>query len=105
MVEVVWAESALRWLRQIHDYIARDNPVAARGVVQGIVERTAQLAEFPESGQRVALRGSRDVRVLLYGHYRIAYRLRRRDLVEVVGVHHGALDIARRLREDLARGK
>jgi len=99
--EVVWAESALHWLREIHGYIARDNPEAAMGVVRGIVERTAQLAEFPESGQLLALRGFRNLRVLLFGHYRIAYRLRRRDLVEVVGVYHGALDIARRLRADL----
>jgi len=101
VVEVAWTDSALCWLHEIHDYIAQDSSEAALRVVQGIVERTAQLAEFPESGQRLELRDAANVRQILYGHYRIAYRLPREDLIEIVGVYHGALDIARRLRTDL----
>lgn len=36
MAEIVWTEEAERWLRDIHDYIAADNPVAAAKVVAGI---------------------------------------------------------------------
>ncbi len=29
MAKIVWTEEAERWLKDIHDYIAQDNPVAA----------------------------------------------------------------------------
>ena len=44
---------------------------AAAEVMNGIYESAQQLTEFPELGYRY--HGSRDqVRILLYGHYRIA---------------------------------
>lgn len=36
---------------------------------------------------------SRNVRILLYGHYRIAYLLKDDGNVDILGVFHGALDI------------
>ena len=48
------------------------NPTAAAEVMNGIYESAQQFTEFPELGYRY--HGSRDqVRILLYGHYRIAY--------------------------------
>jgi toxin ParE1/3/4 len=38
-----------------------------------------------------------DVRILLYGHYRIAYVVNANDAVDILGVFHGALDIDRYL--------
>ena len=35
MAEIVWTEEAERWLRDIHDYIASDNSVAAAKVITG----------------------------------------------------------------------
>jgi plasmid stabilization system protein ParE len=37
----------------------------------------------------------RNVRILLYGHYRIAYLVRPNGAVDILGVFHGALDIGR----------
>jgi plasmid stabilization system protein ParE len=55
-------------------------------------------AEFPDIGTRLRVVPEGEVRMLLYGHYRIAY-LRRGDaaIVEILGVFHGALDINRYL--------
>ena len=36
MAELVWTREAERWLKDIYDYIALDNPDAARSVVEGI---------------------------------------------------------------------
>jgi plasmid stabilization system protein ParE len=83
----------LRWLEDIFEYIARDNPDAAARTVRGIYERAQVLARYPEIGERYA--GSeRHVRILLYEHYRVAY-LVTAERVEVLGVFHGALDISR----------
>jgi len=38
MAEIIWTEEAERWLKDIHDYIAQDNP-AAEKVVSGIYQR------------------------------------------------------------------
>lgn len=69
-------------------------PQVAGRTVQGIYERAQILARFSEIGHRyVAF--SRNVRILLYGHYRIAYLLKDDGNIDVLGVFHGALDIKR----------
>ena len=83
----------MRWLEDIFEYIAQDNPDAATRTIQGIYDRAQALVQHPELGERYA--GSeRHVRILLYEHYRIAY-LVKAERVAVLGVFHGALDISR----------
>lgn len=94
MAEISWAEEAERWLSDIYDYIAADNPGAAARTVQGIYDRAQDLRRFPQLGQRYA-GSSRHVRILLYEHYRIAYLIKDDGDIDILGVFHGALDIAR----------
>lgn len=65
MAEIAWTEEAQRWLKDIFEYIAADNPRAAARTVQGIWERAQMLATFPEIGHRY-LASKRNVRILLY---------------------------------------
>jgi plasmid stabilization system protein ParE len=94
MAEITWTEEAQHWIEDIFEYIATDNPAAAARTVQGIYERAQVLATFPEIGHRY-LASSRDVRILLYGHYRIAYLVKEDGNIDVLGVFHGSLDITR----------
>ena len=94
MAEIAWTEEAQRWLEDIFEHIAADNPAAAARTVQGIYERAQVLATFPEIGHRY-LASSRNVRILLYGHYRIAYLVKDDGNIDVLGVFHGSLDITR----------
>ncbi len=82
-------------MREIRAYIARDNPRAALRTVSGIVERIEILSRFPEIGQRYTTKSGKECRILLYGHYRIAYRANAEGDVELIGIFHGALDIER----------
>jgi len=95
MAELVWTEESERWLKDIFDYITQDSPEAAASVVAGIYDRAQTLLQFPESGYRYE-GGPEDVRILLYGHYRIAYKVAG-DVVIILGVFHGALAIERYL--------
>ena len=52
MAEVVWAEPALNDLDSIADYIALDNPEAARRLVQTIFEHVAHLESHPKLGSK-----------------------------------------------------
>ncbi len=53
MAEVIWTEPALSDLEAIADYIALDNPAAARALVQRVFEHVGQLAEHPLSGPKL----------------------------------------------------
>jgi plasmid stabilization system protein ParE len=94
MAAITWTLEAERWLKDIHEYIAADNPQAAARTVQGIYDRAQLLREFPEMGHRY-WGSSRSVRILLYGHYRITYLITTRGDIEILGVFHGALDLGR----------
>ena len=52
MAEIVWTEPALQDLDAIADYIALDDPPAARRLVQRVFQHVEQLAEHPGSGSR-----------------------------------------------------
>jgi len=52
MVEVIWAEPALNDLEAIADYIALDNPEAARRLVQKIFEHVDHLERHPGLGSK-----------------------------------------------------
>ena len=94
MPTIAWTEEAQRWLEDIFEYIALDNPQAAARTVQEIYERAQVLASHPEIGHRY-LASPRNVRILLYGHYRIAYLVKDDGNIDVLGVFHGSLDITR----------
>jgi toxin ParE1/3/4 len=52
MAEVIWAEPALNDLDAIADYIALDNPEAARRLVQKIFEHVEKLEKHPRLGSK-----------------------------------------------------
>ena len=97
MAKIRWTGEAERWLKDIYDYIAQDNPTAAAKVVSGIYEKAQILSDFPEIGYKYRSEPEGDIRILLYGHYRIAYLIKGKESVDIVGVFHGALDIDRYL--------
>ncbi len=52
MVEIVWTEPALSDLDAIADYIALDNPEAARQLVQRVFKHVELLADHPRLGPK-----------------------------------------------------
>ncbi|MDD3761451.1 MAG: type II toxin-antitoxin system RelE/ParE family toxin [Acidithiobacillus sp.] len=94
MAKLKWTNEALDWLEVIHRYVAQDNLNAAVRVIDGILEKAETLTSFPDMGTRLRIVPEGEVRMILYGHYRVAY-LHRNDseTIEVIGVFHGALNI------------
>ena len=95
MAEIRWTNEAEVWLRDIYDYIAHDNPSAAARVVDGIYEKSQLLKEHPEIGYKYRSESEGEIRILLYGHYRIAYLLAGDKSIDILGIFHGALEIDR----------
>ena len=97
MVEINWTREAQVWLKDIHSYIAIDNPDAAQRTIAGIFSRAQRLKNHPRLGHRYDGETSREVRILLYGHYRIAYLIKSENTIDILGVFHGSLGIERYL--------
>ena len=98
MAEIIWTIEAARWLETIHGHIAKNNPSAAHKVVSGIYQKIQLLRKHPRLGQRYEPITDREVREVLYGHYRIAYLVRTDQRVEILGIFHGAMEIERYLK-------
>lgn len=74
MAEIIWTEPALSDLDAIADYIALDNPEAAKELVQNVFRHVDQLADHPKSGSKPQeLRGWR-YRQIVEPPCRIFYR-------------------------------
>lgn len=97
MAEVRWTEEAAERLREIFEYIAEASPPAAAETVAGIHRLAETLDRFPERGFSYLTRSGRTVRIVLYGHFRVVYRIEPGAPVLILGVFHGAMDLPRYL--------
>jgi len=99
MVEVIWTEPALNDLDAIADYIALDDPAAARELVQRIFKHAEQLIAHPDSGSKPQeLRGWR-YRQIVEPPCRIFYR-HHRDRVYVLYVMRGERKLRKTTRSE-----
>jgi addiction module RelE/StbE family toxin len=89
MAEVIWAPSALTDVASIAQYIADDSPEMASLFVRRLIEATDRLEDFPLSERMIPEINHPDCREVIYGAYRIMYRLEK-DEVWITGVVHGA---------------
>ena len=95
MAEINWTHESEVWLRDIYTYIAADDPEAAADTVSRIYEKAQLLQNYPRIGYKYESDQSREIRILLYEHYRITYLIKLNGDIDVLGVFHGALDIDR----------
>jgi toxin ParE1/3/4 len=97
VAEIKWTHESEIWLTDIFDYIAEDDFEAAARTATNIYEKAQLLKQHPKLGYEYETRTSREVRILLYQHYRITYLIRADGDIDILGVFHGALDIDRYL--------
>jgi plasmid stabilization system protein ParE len=93
MAEIIWTEPALNDLDAIADYIALDDPAAARALVQRIFDHVEQLAAHPDSGSKPPELKGWSYRQIVESPCRVFYR-REGDSVYILYVMRGE----RRLR-------
>jgi plasmid stabilization system protein ParE len=74
-------------MNEIADYISSDNPQAARKWVDDIFQKVEKLEDFPSSGRVVPELNRKDIREILYGHYRIIYRISS-DEISILTIRH-----------------
>lgn len=96
-MRVAFTAAAKRDLRAIVDYVALDNPAAAKKVYRAIVALTHQLADFPQMGHAGRLPHTREL-ALAGLPYLIVYQVTA-NTVTILAVFHGARDLAKALAE------
>jgi toxin ParE1/3/4 len=89
MVEIKWTSQALNDLEAIADFISRDSPHYASLFVMDITASVERLCGFPKSGRIVPKLKNPIIRKILFGNYRIVYRLKGR-VSEILTVYHGS---------------
>jgi toxin ParE1/3/4 len=76
MAQIIWTEPARMALDSIADYIALENPLAARSFVQRVSSSVKQLSRFPKSGSRIPEVPRKSARQLLIKPCRVFYRIK-----------------------------
>jgi len=87
-MKIIWSPLAVDRVSEIAGYIAQDNPVAAESWINTVFKKVEDLKAFPESGRLVPETDNKTIRELIYGNYRIIYRLEEKRL-SVLTVRHG----------------
>ena len=94
-VKVIWSEHALIDIEIIYDFLCAKSQSAATNIVETILNRSAQLENFPESGPiEVELNDlDKQYRYLVEGNYKIIYRYTKgSSVVYIVSVFDTRLD-------------
>ncbi len=91
MAQVIWAPNALDDINAIAGYIARDSEELASLFVSRLIEATDRLELLPTSGRIIPEIGNPDCREVLYGAYRLMYRINGQE-VWITGIIHGSRD-------------
>ena len=86
-VTIAWSARAIRHLRHLRAYIARERPDAAQEVAVEILAAVDLLADNPGLGRPGRLPGTREL-VVPGTPYLIPYRIRAERL-EIIAVFHG----------------
>lgn len=90
MAQIVWTEQSIEDIDSIGKFISRDAPDFAKIFIQKIFNMVENLEEFPTLGRIVPEFNSKFIREMIYGNYRIVYRLKKVE-IEIITIHHSSL--------------
>ena len=87
-MRIIWAPLAVDRAAEIAEYIAQDKPSAAEKWINTVFSKVEQLKSAPEIGGIVPEINNRQFRELIYGNYRIIYRIEKKQ-ISILTIRHG----------------
>ena len=87
-MRVRWSLLALQRVAEIVDYISGDRPEAARDWAARLFDVVDRVAGFPDQGRVVPEVGRPSIREVIYGEYRIIYKVEAKA-IGILTVRHG----------------
>ena len=97
-MKIIWADEALKDLRAIHDFIARDSKLYAGRMVQRLIARIEDVAEMPTIGHTVHEFPKLGLRETHQDNYRLIYGFNAKELKVLTIIHMKQILRRRRLR-------
>lgn len=91
-MRVAWSPLALDRAGEIAGYIARENVSAARSWADSLFAKVKRLESFPKSGRAVPEIRRLSIREIIYGDYRIIYRIKGGQIA-ILTVRHGKQEL------------
>jgi len=90
MAEVRWTDQSIYDIENIAEFIAKDSETYARIQVERIFEETEILEGFPFAGRVVPELKDKNIREIIFGTYRIIYRIFSKSQVDILTIHHSS---------------
>lgn len=87
-MKIVWSPLAVDRASEIAEYIAQDKPAAADQWINAVFSKVEKLATLPEIGRVVPEIKNNQFRELIYGNYRIIYRIEMKQ-ISILTIRHG----------------
>ena len=90
MVKIVWTDLSILDLKEVFDYISLDSQLYATIAINKIHQRVWVIADNPFSGRIVNEFNEKSIRELIEGKYRIIYKIKTDNQVDIVRIYHSA---------------
>ncbi len=87
-MKIIWSPLAVDRASEIADYIALDKPSAAENWINIVFSKVEQLKSSPEIGRIVPEINNNHFREILYGNYRVMYRIEKKQ-ISILTIRHG----------------
>ncbi len=87
-MKIIWSPLAINRASEIADYIAQDKPSAAKRWINEVFIKVEQLKSSPQIGRIVPEISDNKFRELIYGNYRIIYRMEI-EQISILTIRHG----------------
>jgi plasmid stabilization system protein ParE len=87
-MKIIWSPLSVERASEIADYIAQDKPSAAEKWINNVFSKVEQLKSSPEIGRIVPEINDTKFREIIYGNYRIIYRIEKKQ-ISILTIRHG----------------
>jgi toxin ParE1/3/4 len=90
MVKIIWTKRSLTDLKSIAEYISKDSVKYASLTIDRIINVTKYIEINPRIGRMVPESRNDKIREIIFGNYRIIYKISSTHIVHILTVHHSA---------------
>jgi len=93
-MKIIWTKSAVINLEDIKNYISQDSEFYAVELIEKIFGAVEKLSIFPRLGREVPEIKKENIREIIFGNYRILYRIDT-EVLYIIAIIHAARDLSR----------
>ena len=86
-MKIIWSPLSVEKASEIADYVAQDKPSAAEKWINNVFSKVEQLKSSPEIGRILPEINNTKFREIIYGNYRIIYRIEKRQ-ISILTIRH-----------------